>query len=72
MSEAWISFVVSGNPNHDGSALAWPMYNTTSGGGVGQNIVFSANGTGSYIEYDDYRAAGMNWWIENSLDLFSN
>jgi carboxylesterase type B len=64
MSSAWINFVVGQNPNggRDDPMLiddgAWPVYNTTVGGGVGQDLVFQLDG--NYVETDDWRAGGMN------------
>jgi hypothetical protein len=51
---------------------AWPVYNSTAGGGVGQNIVFSVHDEGTYVEIDDYRAGGINWMIEHGLTVFGN
>lgn len=75
MSNAWVNFVTGLDPNGpQGLGIpglpAWPVYNVTSGGGVGKNVVFDA--AGSYAEWDDYRAEGINWLIENSLSLFGN
>ncbi|KAF3769293.1 alpha/beta-hydrolase [Cryphonectria parasitica EP155] len=75
MSNAWVNFITGLDPNGAAATAAatddtWPQYNATSGGGVGQSIVFSVNG--SYIEWDDYRAEGINWMIQNSLPLFGN
>lgn len=78
MSTAWVNFITGLDPN--GAATtdtpsrlpAWPAYNLTAGGGVGQNIVFAAKGNGSYVEVDDYRAEGINWLIENSLTVLGN
>ncbi|CAN8098798.1 unnamed protein product [Discula destructiva] len=73
MSAAWVNFVTGLDPNGPaGSAIpgldAWPVYNVTSGGGVGKNVVFDI--AGSYPEWDNYRAEGIQWMIENSLELF--
>jgi acetylcholinesterase len=77
MSTAWVNFVTTQNPNGphpQGLGLAngatWPSYNATAGGGVGQGIVWSVNGTGSYIERDSWRAEGINWMIQNCLPVF--
>lgn len=83
MSTAWVNFVVGLDPNGAGGAtattglefpgsgaVAWPAYNASEGGGVGRNMVFSVNG--SYVEWDDFRAEGMRWMIENSLPVFGN
>lgn len=75
MSSAWVNFVVGLDPNGaQGLGIpgvdAWPVYNATEGGGVGKNIVFDVNG--SYTEWDNYRGEGIQWMIDNSLDLFGN
>lgn len=80
MSTAWVNFVVGLDPNGPASeggldfpeagVVAWPAYNASEGGGLGKNIVFSVNG--SYVEWDDFRAEGMQWMIENSLPVFGN
>lgn len=74
MSTAWVNFVTGLDPNGAEPAKlpAWPAYNLTAGGGVGQNIVFAAKGNGSYVEIDDYRVEGINWMIENSLTVLGN
>lgn len=75
ISKAWVSFVVGLDPNGE-SGLgvdgvdAWPAYNPTEGGGVGQTVVFDTNG--SSVVWDTYRAEGINWMIENSLAVFGN
>lgn len=53
-------------------SVDWPIYNTTSGGGVGEEIVWSVRGDGSYVEMDDYRAEGMKYLADNALELFGN
>jgi carboxylesterase type B len=75
MSNAWVNFVTTLNPN--GAAglslpggATWPVYNTTAGGGVGEEIVWSTDG--SYIEMDSWRAAGMNWMAYHSRTVFGN
>lgn len=75
MSTAWVNFVVGLDPNGaQGLGIsdvdAWPVYNASEGGGVGKNIVFDVNG--SYTEWDNYRAEGIQWMIDNSLSLFGN
>lgn len=68
MSKMWVSFAVEGNPNGHGveGAPVWPVYVNGEGGkvesgmgGYGKAMVLQANGTGSYVEDDTYRAAGM-------------
>lgn len=73
MSTAWINFITGQDPNgHKGLGLpggaTWPAYNTTVGGGVGQNIVWTDKG--SYVEMDSWRAEGINYLIQNSLPVF--
>ncbi|KAI1485215.1 Alpha/Beta hydrolase protein [Biscogniauxia mediterranea] len=69
MSTAWINFFTTLNPNGDAASPAWwPQYDTAVGGGVGQHMVWSANG--SYAEMDDFRAEGINWIVEHALDIF--
>jgi hypothetical protein len=58
------------DPNGAGLEPAWPVYNATTGGGVGSNIVWAVNG--SYVEVDDWRAEGMNWFIENSYAVLGD
>jgi hypothetical protein len=78
MSTAWVNFVTGLDPNGaapgGGLGLAggspWPSYNATSGGGVGRGVVWSVNGTGSYVEPDSFRAAGIHWMIDNCLAVF--
>jgi carboxylesterase type B len=72
MSTAWVNFITGQDPNgQKGLGLpggaAWPVYNTTAGGGVGQNIVWSDKG--SFVEVDSWRAEGINYFIENSLGV---
>lgn len=71
MSNAWVRFFTTLDPNGPGGlAVEWPVYSTSTGGGVAQNVVFDVNG--SYVEQDVFRAEGMSWMIENSLSLFGN
>lgn len=72
MSYAWVNFITGLDPNGpDGLDISgvdsWPVYNGTEGGGVGREVVFDTNG--SYIEWDSWRAEGMNWLIENSISV---
>ncbi|CAO2658283.1 Nn.00g060060.m01.CDS01 [Neocucurbitaria sp. VM-36] len=48
VSSAWINMISDLNPNGAGVDPEWPVYNATAGGGVGQNLVFSAKG--SFVE----------------------
>lgn len=67
MSSMWASFIATGDPNNHGlQAPVWPVYTNGEGGdpetgmgGYGKNMVLQANGTGSYVEDDVYRAAGI-------------
>lgn len=75
MSTAWVNFVTGLDPNGKGpsgkAAIGepwWPVYNATTGGGVGRNIVWHANA--SHIEADTYRAEGIQWMIDHGLDVF--
>jgi carboxylesterase type B len=73
MSTGWINFITGQDPNGpEGLNLpgevSWPAYNVTVGGGVGQNMVWSDKG--SYVEVDDWRVEGINYFIENSLLVF--
>ena len=77
MSKAWINFVAAQDPNGKGRAslslpggAAWPVYNATSGGGVGHNVVWKAGS--SYIEPDTYRSEAIGWMINHGLDVFSS
>ncbi|KAI8629184.1 alpha/beta-hydrolase [Xylariaceae sp. FL1651] len=69
MSFAWINFVTGLDPNGDGNTLnvTWPRYSIAAGGGAGQDIVWKTDG--SVIEFDDYRAPGMGWLADHSLEV---
>ncbi|KAK4158663.1 Alpha/Beta hydrolase protein [Cladorrhinum sp. PSN259] len=73
MSNTWIRFFVSIDPTAGTSTgriesrvVQWPRYNPAEGGGVGRNIVWDGSKI-SYMEWDSFRAEGVNWMIENSL-----
>lgn len=73
MSTAWVNFITSQDPNGpkelDLPGLeTWPSYNASVGGGVGENLVWTAKG--SYVEVDSWRAEGINYFIRNSLAVF--
>jgi carboxylesterase type B len=72
INTAWINFFVHHDPNGAGGKLedgsAWPVYNATVGGGVGEEIYFGE--AGSKVQMDSWRAAGMNWLIEQGLSAF--
>ena len=58
MSEQWINFVNSGNPNWQ-SVPHWPLYNESK---KGLNLVVQKSGQGgSYVEEDTYRLAGREY-----------
>lgn len=56
------------DPNGTNEETAWPIYNTSAGGNVGQNMVF--NPSGSFIEYDDFGAEALSWFDNHFLDVF--
>lgn len=69
MATAWINFFVGLDPNgpiglNITNSQTWPQYDPSIGGGVGQEIVWDLDG--NYIEFDDFRAEGINWMIENA------
>ncbi|CAK7233418.1 hypothetical protein SCUCBS95973_008587 [Sporothrix curviconia] len=74
MSSSWVKFIVSLDPNGHGSengtgiGVSWPVYNATTGGGAGHNMVWQAEG--SHVEPDTYRAEGIRWMIDHGLDVF--
>ena len=77
MSRSWVSFMTTGDPNHNGGPFGvqgtngdWPVYNASAGGGEGWNMVFTVNGSGSYTEPDTYRAEGMAFISENALGVY--
>jgi carboxylesterase type B len=58
MSDQWIYFANSGDPNGDGLPR-WPMYNESA---KGLNLVLqTAKNGGSYVEEDTYRLAGREY-----------
>ncbi|KAM7185088.1 Alpha/Beta hydrolase fold [Rhypophila sp. PSN 637] len=78
MSNTWIRFFVTMDPSGgrstgrpDSRPVQWPLYDAESGGGVGKNLVWDADKV-SYIEWDDFRAEGINWMIENSLSALGS
>ncbi|KAI8937836.1 hypothetical protein NX059_005529 [Plenodomus lindquistii] len=71
MSERWVRFIATGDPNagvdargraHGGlKGVKWPLY---SSGEKGLNLVLQANGrgqNGSYVEEDTYRLEGREY-----------
>jgi hypothetical protein len=75
MGTAWVNFFTSLDPNK-GAGLdipglaAWPAYNSSIGGGVGQNIVWGLDST--VIERDDWRVPGIQWMMDHALDVYGN
>ncbi|KAF2093481.1 alpha/beta-hydrolase [Rhizodiscina lignyota] len=67
MNKRWISFVVTGSPNHVKGKyeLNWPEYKDSA-----SNFVFNATDhkVNIHIERDDYRAKGIQTWIDNVPD----
>ncbi|KAH8884560.1 alpha/beta-hydrolase [Thozetella sp. PMI_491] len=73
MSTAWINFIAGLDPNGGApSGVVWPAYDPNVGGGVGQNLVWSTQGSGTFVEIDSYRSEGINWFINNALSIFGN
>ncbi|KAK4448281.1 Alpha/Beta hydrolase protein [Podospora aff. communis PSN243] len=88
MADAWVRFFVGMDPNpslgpsgkgkgkgkgtgeEEGEMVEWPRYDAAEGGGVGRNLVFDA--AGSWVEWDSWRAEGIQWMIENSLEGFGS
>ncbi|EPS38174.1 hypothetical protein H072_8035 [Dactylellina haptotyla CBS 200.50] len=69
MSKAWIKFFKYGNPNGNtgatsGGSLYWPSYGEGPGA---QQIVFDKGPGNTFIEKDDYRAAGISWINQHRL-----
>jgi carboxylesterase type B len=72
MSDAWVRFFVGMDPTGGASSgLQWPVYDHKTGGGVGKNIVWDAERV-SYLEWDSWRAEGIDWMIQNSLSVFGS
>lgn len=78
ISNTWVRFFVTMNPSGgkstgrpDQRPVQWPVYDAKSGGGVGKNLVWDAEKV-SYTEWDDFRAEGINWMIENSLSALGS
>ena len=63
MSELWVNFIRSGDPN-GGSAPHWPTYKSSVSG---LNLVIQDQEQGgSYVEQDTYRLAGIRYLTENA------
>jgi carboxylesterase type B len=71
MSRSWVSFITDGDPNNNGveGAAAWPTYNSTEGGGMGINMVFTVNGS-SYNEWDSFRGEGIAFINQHALSVY--
>lgn len=59
MTRSWVSFVHGLDPTH--SSLKWPRYNTRKP----KNMVF--RGSGSFIQEDTYRSAGIELWTQQRI-----
>ncbi|RDW88358.1 hypothetical protein BP6252_00390 [Coleophoma cylindrospora] len=63
ISKSIVGFITTLDPNQNGleNVAAWPVYNSTTGGGEGMNMVFTVDGDGfgSYAENDTWRAEGI-------------
>lgn len=75
MSRSWVSFIVDQDPNNNGlgrlGVKEWPVYNSSQGGGVGINMVFTVNVTEKgYIEWDSWRGEGIAFINENALSVY--
>lgn len=71
MSRSWVGFITRGDPNIHGlkDVKKWPVYNATTGGGVGRDFVFTVNGS-SHAEADDWRGEGIAFINEHALDVY--
>lgn len=67
MSRSWVGFITALDPNV-GREEEWPVYNATTGGGVGWDYVWSVNG--SKAEEDSWRGEGISWIGENALSVY--
>lgn len=73
MCRSWISFIADGDPNNHGieNVPSWPLYNSSEGGGMGINMVYTVNVTNSsYIEWDNWRGEGIAFLMENALSVY--
>lgn len=71
MSRSWVAFVTELDPNLNGvqGVNPWPVYNATTGGGAGWDMVFTVNET-SYAEPDTFRGEGIAWISTNARDVY--
>ncbi|KAG5951099.1 hypothetical protein E4U53_003773 [Claviceps sorghi] len=72
MCAQWINFIADLDPNDHAPAAktVWPVFTPQDGGGVGRSLVYGLDGPS--VEWDDVRAEGMNWFMENDLGLVGN
>ncbi|KAK6510241.1 hypothetical protein TWF481_004957 [Arthrobotrys musiformis] len=64
MARTWIKFFVNGNPNGAAGLPHWPQY------GSGANEMVFDRGVGNtFVGKDDYRATGIQWFIEKNPRL---
>jgi hypothetical protein len=72
MSGSWVSFVVDQDPNGHGTegVKHWPVYNSSLGGGLGINMVFTVNVSEQCIEWDSWRGEFINFINENRLGVY--
>jgi carboxylesterase type B len=73
MTRSWVSFIADGDPNNHGieASTKWPMYNSSQGGGLGINLVYTVNITNSsYLEWDSFRGEGIAFLVENALGVY--
>ncbi|KAL3423106.1 carboxylesterase [Phlyctema vagabunda] len=74
ISRSWVGFITQLDPNANGlpNVATWPVFNATSGGGAGKNIVFSADVDGfqSFPEDDTYRAEGMQFISDHAKSVW--
>ncbi|KAK6351989.1 hypothetical protein TWF718_005138 [Orbilia javanica] len=59
MARTWIKFFVTGNPNGAGGLPLWPQY-----GSQAYEMVFDKGVGGTFVGRDNYRATGIQWYID--------
>lgn len=71
MATAWVNSFNGLDPNgSEGGGVEWSVYNATAGGGIGQDLVWDFDDI--HVEWDDWRAGGINWMIENSKSVLGS